>query len=327
MQKINELFKAMNIRAEVLNVTEGLRTKEYRVSLQLGEKVSKIRGISEELALAVRSLSAPQIKLDSRSGHVVIETTVTDKPITISLKDLIRSTDLSKYILPLVLGKSMQGKTTTIDLADCPHLLIGGTTGSGKSVLSKSILASLAARYSPNDLQFILLDPKGTELTQYASSNYCLKYAQDYSASTSVLEKLVAIMEDRYVQLSKAGYSSWNDYRRTHSNEPFVVVLIDELVDLLLQDKKKDMYVSLTRLLQKARAAGIHIVANTQRPSAKVVDGVLKANMPTQIALRTTSHYDSRIIIGTDGAEKLVGKGDMLVNYNGKVARVQGAFI
>lgn len=325
MQRINQLFDAMKIRAEVVAVTEGLRTREYCVSLKLGEKVSKIRSIGEELALAVRSLSAPEIKLDSRSGHVIIETTTTDEPITIPLADLISTMDLSKYILPLVLGKDMHGHTTTIDLADCPHLLIGGTTGAGKSVLSKSILCSLAAKHSADDLKFILLDPKGTELTEFASSDYCQKYTRDYGGATATLSRLVDVMESRYDAMSKVGCSNWSQYKQGRTDEPYIVVLIDELVDLLLQDKDKSMYIALTRLLQKARAAGIHIVSNTQRPSAKVVDGVLKANMGTQIALRTTSNYDSRIIIGRDGAEKLVGKGDMLVHHGGKLVRVQGA--
>lgn len=321
---INQLFSAMKIKAHVSSYSEGLRTCQFKIKLDLGEKVSKIRGISEELSLLVQSISRPKIELDTTSGHVVIETTTTDKPITIPFETLIHSVNIEQYELPLVIGVDMQGNPLVVDLADAPHVLIGGATGAGKSVLCKTVINSLMARYGSGDIQFGFIDPKSTELSQFKDSSYCGLYASDYESSVELVEKAIVVMEDRYKLLNLKGCTTLKELRRTERH-PYIVIMIDELADILLQDKKEYLFTRLVRLLQKARAAGIHVIANTQRPSRDVVKGLLKANMPVQIALKTSSNFDSRVIIGEDGAEKLIGKGDMLVRYNGHITRVQGA--
>jgi S-DNA-T family DNA segregation ATPase FtsK/SpoIIIE len=324
--QINKLFDVMKIRAHVSSFKEGLRTCQYHIDLGLGEKVSKIRALDEELSLLVRSLSTPQITLDSKLGKVVIETTTTDEPISIPFTSLLHKAQLNNYILPLLVGSDMAGNPFTMELAECPHILIGGTTGSGKSILSQTMLESLIHRHDPQDLQLGLIDPKGTELTKYKESPYCAIYASNHDSITDTIYKAVDVMEDRYKLLSSKGMSSIHELRKTEKH-PYIVLMIDELADILIQDKKEHLYTGLIRLLQKSRAAGIYIIANTQRPSKDVVTGLMKSVMPTRVALKVASHYDSRIIIDETGAENLVGKGDMLIKYNGKTTRVQGAII
>lgn len=325
ISKINQLFQVLKIKARVESIREGLRTCEYLIKLEIGERVSKIKALSEELSLIINSLSSPKIKLNTATGHVIIETTTTTDAITITLSSIINQVN-PKYNLPLALGKDMYNRPFSIDLADSPHLLIGGTTGSGKSILTKTILYSLANKHASADLQFILIDPKGTELVDFKNSNYCLTHITTAEKAAELFDVLVGEMERRFKILSKHGK---NDIKSLEGEDklPFVVVIIDELADLLMQDKKKFIYERLVRILQKARAAGIHVVANTQRPSKDIVSGLIKSNMPVQIALRTANNYDSRTIIGEDGAEKLVGKGDMLVRHNGKITRIQGAYV
>lgn len=326
---VNRLFDTMGIGAHVTAVSDGLRTRRYKVKLDIGERVSKIRAIREELSLATQSISPPLIELDSSSGHVVIEVTTTNKPIIVSLDQLINQVDLSEYELPLLLGSSMQGGPFVIDLMTGPHLLIGGATGSGKSVLSKTIIHSLIHKLSPKDLQFGLIDPKGTELSSFKKGEYCGSYASDYESTCSVLDRAINIMERRYELLSSLELVNIQELRKrgNYSNLFYIVIIIDELADLILQDRRDRLFSKLVKLLQKSRAAGIHIIANTQRPSRDVIKGLIHANMPIQIALRTTSNHDSRVIIGTDGAEDLVGRGDMLVRHNGTITRVQGAIV
>jgi S-DNA-T family DNA segregation ATPase FtsK/SpoIIIE len=321
---INQLFNAMKIRAHVASYSEGLRTCQYKIKLDLGEKVSKVKAISEELALLVQSINKPKIDLDTVSGHIVIETTVTNKPIIVPFDTLISHVDLKQYELPLVPGVDMQGNPIVIDLADAPHILIGGTTGAGKSVLCNTLIRSLMTKYSPEDIQFGLIDPKSTELSQFKDSGYCSLYASDYESASELIEKALIVMEDRYKVLNLHKCTTLKELRKKERH-PYIIIIIDELADILLQDKKEYLFTKLVRLLQKSRAAGIHVIANTQRPSRDVLKGLLKANMPVQIALKTSSNFDSRVIIGEDGAEKLVGKGDMLVRYNGTITRVQGA--
>lgn len=323
---INQLFASMSIKAQVVGEQQGLRTCRYFVKLDLGEKVSKIRNIDEEISLLIKSISKPSLYLDTKSGHVVIEATTSDEPIELHLSDLLKKIDLQQYILPLVLGSDMYGSPFVVDLADAPHIIIGGTTGAGKSVFTKTALTSLMHRYAPSELQFGLIDPKGTELTLFKNTAYSAIYASDFLTSVELLEKAVDVMEERYKLLSDKGVSALKDLPPAERlNHPFIVIVIDELADIILQDKKDQAFTNLVRLLQKSRAAGIHIIVNTQRPSRDIIKGLLRANLPVQVALKTTSNHDSRIIIGEEGAEKLVGKGDMLVNINGKITRVQGA--
>jgi S-DNA-T family DNA segregation ATPase FtsK/SpoIIIE len=316
----------MKIRAHVERFEQGLRTCKYFIKLELGEKVSKIRSVSEEISLLIKSITSPTFYLDTKSGYVVFETTTTDEPIAIKLNQILQTVDLQKYTLPIVIGSDMERSPFILDLATAPHILVGGTTGAGKSILTKTALYSLMHRYGPAELQFGLIDPKGTELTTFKDTPYGAIYSNDYMSCVELLNKAVEVMESRYNFLANKKVSSLKELPRSERLEhPYIVIVIDELADIILQDKKGQVFTSLVRLLQKSRAAGIHIIVNTQRPSRDIIKGLLRANLPVQIALRTVSHHDSRIIIGEDGAEKLVGKGDMLININNKITRVQGA--
>lgn len=325
LDQINQLFKAMNISAVAERIQDGLRTRKYLIKLSIGEKVSKIRMIVEEIALLVNSITKPSIELDTKTGYVIIETTISDKPLNISLDNILKQENLNKYILPLALGKDMDGNNIMIDLATCPHLLIGGSTGSGKSVLIRSMIKTLVSKHDPSDLQLVLIDPKGTELSEMKDSPYTACHISTYQKCEEVFNQLTRLMETRYQMFTKYNVKKLEELRQ-HKKEPYIVVVIDELADLLLKDKKQDnILTKFIILIQKSRAAGIHIVVNTQRPSRDVINGLIQDNIETRIALKTVSHHNSKLIIGQAGAENLVGMGDMLVKHQGKITRVQGA--
>ena len=325
IQQINKLFEAFKIKASAVDIQEGLRTVKYFVLLEPGEKISKIKNIQQELALEIRSLTTPSITLKPDTGHLIIEATISNKPLHISLEDIFTK-HKPKCELPLVLGKTMDGNVYEIDLASAPHLLIAGTTGSGKSVITSTIVKSLTHHLDSNDLKLIFIDPKQIELNKFKDSKFTMGHATQPKEALSFLKLLVELMNVRYQRMSNKNINSFKELRKQEAElHPYVVIVIDELADLLLQDSNDQIFSSLVCLLQKSRAAGIHIICNTQRPSRDIIKGLLKANLPVQIALKTTSSVDSRIILGTDGAESLVGRGDMLVNYNGQVTRVQAA--
>lgn len=327
--QLNKLFQSFKIHAHVSHFYEGLRTTRYFVNIELGEKISKIKSLEEEIALAIKCYSRPKFLLKPETGHLVIEATTNSSSISIELEQILLN-HKSNSKLPLILGKNMDGETYELDLGSAPHLLIAGTTGSGKSVVTNTIIKSLQNYLSESELRFAFIDPKQVELSKYSNSNYSLCHTTSGEQVLVLLNTLVSIMEARYKIMSQRGYSCFsqlfNEAKKLNlQNTFYIVVVIDELADLLMQDQQGKIFNLLGRLLQKSRASGIHIVANTQRPSRDVIKGILRANMPAQIALKTTSAIDSRIIIGQDGAESLFGKGDMLVNYNGQVARVQAA--
>lgn len=333
-QEMNELFRSRNINAQVEQVTAGLRTNKYYIKLNLAEKVSKIRSLEEDLMLRLKAKFIPSIYIED--GYVVVEVLHNTGSIEIALSSLLQRVEMGRFNLPLVIGSTMQGDPLVIDLTDSnsPHLLIGGTTGSGKSVLLKTIVQSLVSRYRFKDknaanygAELILIDPKGTELCEFQSLNQTLSYCTDYQDACFALEQAIEVMETRYKLFPTYNVQNLSELRSTvhDSDNQYIVIIIDELADLLLQDSKKRMRTALTRLTQKSRAAGIHLVVATQNPKRDILDGAIKANMPTKIALRTNSSIESRIIIDADGAESLVGKGDMLVNFCGSIIRAQGA--
>lgn len=322
LQLLNQLFAAMKVKATAEYVRDGLRTRKYYIKPALGEKISKIRAIGSEISLQIRSINEPSFSLDTSTGHVVVETTINTGPITIPLSQILQYVNLTQHELPLVLGSDMDRTIFVLDLAKAPHILIGGTTGGGKSILCRTILNSLLAKYSRGGISLGLIDPKGNQLLDFKTTNNY--HLPSYEKAKHYLGKVVQEMDKRYQVMASRGVRSFSDLHR-NEGYPYIVILIDELADLLLVDHDKEFFISLVRLLQKSREAGIHIVANTQRPSADIVKGIIKTNMPVQIALKVASNHDSRIIIGEEGAEKLIGMGDMLVNANGKITRVQGA--
>lgn len=199
MDNLNQLLVALKIRGQVVKIQEGLRTRRYFIKLKIGEKVSKIKSISDEITLVVGSLTVPQIYIDTQSKCVVVETTFDDKPLDISLEEILKVSNLEDYSLPLVIGKTMQGTALILDLSTSPHILVGGTTGSGKSILMKTMIRSLLYKYpSEKDLQFIFVDPKGTELVQHKNSSHTGVYITKQEEIPNLLEQSIRIMETRY---------------------------------------------------------------------------------------------------------------------------------
>lgn len=326
--QLNKLFLAMKIKARCVDVVDGLRTRDYYIKLELGEKVSRVKGISQEIALALRSLNAPTIELEPSSGSIKIVTTTNNESIIIPFNEVIQNLDMNSFEIPLLAGIKMDRTPLMLDLAHAPHLLVAGTTGAGKSVLVRSMIEGMIYKRTSQDVSLCLFDPKLTELQRYSESNFCCNYSTDYESILNATRSLIELMEKRYEIMSKSKISDFKELRRNNeSKQPYVVVIIEELADILLQDKKDRFRNMLIRLLQKSRAAGIHIIANTQRPSREIVCGLIKANMPIQIALKCSTGFDSRTILGEDGAENLVGKGDMLVKFNGRTIRAQATFI
>ena len=279
-----------------------------------GIKISQIVNLADDLALAMKAKrvrivapipgkSAVGVEIPNRYGQ------------TVYLKEIITSGEFqnSKFILPLALGKTISGGPFVVDLAGMPHLLIAGATGSGKSVCLNSIITSLLYRLSPESVRFILIDPKMLELTAYNDLPHLekpvvteIKYAEK-SLGEAVIE-----MEDRYRRLAKVSVRNIADYNKTSSEPlPYVVIIVDELADLMMSGSNR-IEMLITRLAQMARAVGIHLILATQRPSVDVITGLIKANFSTRIAFQVATKVDSRTILDMNGAEKLLGKGDLL---------------
>lgn len=276
-----------------------------------GIRASRIVGIAADVAVAA-GLGPVRARLDPTAGRVVLESARAVRQ-TVRLGDVYDPH--APGALPITLGTDVAGVPVTIDLADAPHLMIGGTTGSGKSVLVNAILTSLILRHSPGELALVLIDPKRTELAPYAAlPHLALPLAVEPWAAVQALETCVDEMESRY--------------RKPRPGAPRIVVVVDELADLMLASRRS-VEPLIVRLGQKARAAGIHLVLATQRPSVDVVTGLIKANMPTRIALRTASRVDSRVILDRPGAEALLGRGDGLLSRGGAAdpVRIHGALV
>jgi S-DNA-T family DNA segregation ATPase FtsK/SpoIIIE len=263
----------------------------------------------------------------------------------IGFADLIEAPDFKnpKKKLPIAMGVDIFGKPIIEDLAEMPHLLVAGSTGSGKSVFMNTLIGSLIARHSAKDLRFIMIDPKMVEMAAYNSLPHMARPVVTDAAADAkqVLNEVVSEMEDRYQRMRAVGVrnidgfneavktrkkSEFLDFNGRWAPMPYLVLIIDEMADMMML-LGKDAEQPITRIAQKARAAGIHMVMATQRPSAEVVTGLIKANFPTRVAFRVLSGIDSRTILDQSGAETLLGKGDMLFLSSGGTQRLHGAFL
>ena len=294
-----------------------------------GVKVSKIINLSEDIARNTSSESA-RIATIPGSSSVGIELPKSFRE-NVYLSEIISSKDFSKknIKLPIALGKSISGLPIIGDLSSMPHLLIAGTTGSGKSVCINTIILSLLYKHTPEKCKFILIDPKMLELSTYEGIPHLLcPVITEAKRAASVLGWVVKEMESRYRLMTRVGVRNIDGYNEKHKiSMPYIVVIVDEMSDLMLvAGKEIENYIQ--KLSQMARAAGIHIIMATQRPSVDVITGTIKANFPTRISFQVTSKIDSRTILGEQGAEQLLGKGDMLfMAGGGKVIRVHGPFV
>src|ERR1035437_2695494 len=346
--RLKKTLSDFGIEAEIVNVVDGPVISRFDLELATGVKVAKVENLAADIALAMK---VEMVRVAAVPGKSLlgIEVPKMDKK-TIYLKELIED-DLftgSSSLLTLAIGRDLSGKPVIAKLEEMPHLLIAGSTGSGKSVCINSIITSILYKASPDEVKMLLVDPKKVELTQYNDMPHLMApVITDPKHAAYVLKRLVAEMKSRYDLLSAEGAQNIEIYNRKimEFNEdirkdpdvqpedfkkslPFIVLIIDELADLMTM-AKQSVEESLQRLAQLARAVGIHLILATQRPSVDVITGIIKANFPSRIAFKVKSQIDSRTILDTKGAEALLGKGDMLYNPANliKPIRGQAAFV
>ncbi|WP_277679905.1 FtsK/SpoIIIE family DNA translocase [Gracilibacillus dipsosauri] len=339
VRKLEKTFDSFGVKAKVTKVHVGPAVTKYEVYPSAGVKVSKIVSLHDDLALA---LAAKDLRIEAPiPGKSAIGIEVPNQEIaTVALKEVLEVTKNKEAKLMFALGRNISGDAVTAELNKMPHLLIAGATGSGKSVCVNGIITSILMRAKPHEVKMMMIDPKKVELNVYNGIPHLLSpVVTDPKKAARALKKVVSEMERRYDLFSDTGtrnIEGYNDYvrRMNKSSEenqpllPYIVVLIDELADLMMV-ASGDVEDAITRLAQMARAAGIHLIIATQRPSVDVITGVIKANIPSRIAFSVSSQTDSRTILDSGGAEKLLGRGDMLflpVGAN-KPTRIQGAFL
>ena len=327
---INATLLSFKITTYDFEEIKGAAVTLYKFRPQLGIRVSKIRGLKDELA-AVLGVSSVRIIAPLADGSVGIEVPNKQKPI-LPLKDILCSPEYltSDMSLPLAIGRTVTNDIFMADLADMPHLLVAGATGQGKSVGLNVMLMSLLHKKTPDELKLVLIDPKKVELSVYsklAGSYLAHPVITEVEEAQNVLTALCNIMDERYDLVSSAGKRNIKEYNSLSIVEPmpYIVVVIDEYGDLVMQ-AGREMERAICRLAQKARAVGIHLIISTQRPSATVVTGNIKANFPVRIAFRTTTGTDSRVVLDQTGAEKLTGRGDMIYFAGAETTRVQCAY-
>ena len=335
--RLNETLASFKIDAHISNVTRGPSVTRYEVELEKGVRLNKLTTCADDNAL---SLGASGVRIAPVPGKIsVVGIEVPNQAVTnVSLREVIDSPEFSraKSRSSIAVGKDIGGSCIVGNIAKFPHMLIAGTTGSGKSVCMNSIIISLLYKASPEDVKLIMVDPKMVELGIYNGIPHLLiPVVTDPKKAAGSLQWAVTEMMRRYRSMSDAGvrdlesYNSMIDGGEVEGQRlPQVVVIIDELADLMLV-AAKEVEESICRIAQMGRAAGIHLIIATQRPSADVITGLMKANIPSRIAFAVASAMESRIILDTQGAEKLVGKGDMLYSPigSGKPQRVQGCFV
>jgi len=351
-QKVRQLETALeNFKtgAEVVDIQRGPSVTMFEIALAPGVKVNKIVSLSDDLAIAMRAESVRIVAPIPGKSTVGIEIP-NDVKERVSLRELISSSEFQNgdHILPVFIGRDVAGSPVIADLTSMPHLLIAGATGSGKSVCINSIIASILMTQTPDDVRLVLIDPKMVELSGFEDVPHLLSpVVTDMKKAPGVLEWAVKKMDERYDILATVGVrhiKQFNDLgeekirkrlinRGAETEEvpfhlPYIVVVVDEYADLMML-ASKEIEKSITRLAQKSRAIGIHVILATQRPSVDVITGLIKANMTVRIAFKVSSKVDSRTILDRNGAEKLVGQGDMLFLPPGRseLVRCQGTFL
>ncbi|EGC8343523.1 TPA: DNA translocase FtsK [Listeria monocytogenes] len=340
-KKLEDTFESFGVKAKITQVHLGPAVTKYEVQPSVGVKVSKIVSLSDDIALA---LAAKDIRIEAPiPGKSAIGIEVANQNVAmVSLREVLENNPKNNpdEKLQIALGRDISGEAMMSNLDKMPHLLVAGATGSGKSVCINGIITSILLRAKPHEVKMMMIDPKMVELNVYNGIPHLLApVVTNPKKAAQALQKVVAEMERRYDLFSHTGtrnMQGYNDYVKKHNelNEekqpelPFIVVIVDELADLMMV-ASNDVEDAITRLAQMARAAGIHLIIATQRPSVDVITGVIKANIPSRIAFAVSSSIDSRTILDMGGAEKLLGRGDMLLLPVGssKPTRIQGAFL
>ncbi|MBP3461126.1 MAG: cell division protein FtsK [Bacilli bacterium] len=343
VEVLQQVLKDFGVEGHVVAINPGPTVTQYEMEIKSGTKVSKVASLNKEIALA---LAARDVRIEAPiPGKSTIGVEIPNKvKSSVTIREILEkvpsSYDDAKLLVTL--GKNIMGKPVYAEINKTPHLLVAGSTGSGKSVCINSIIVSILMRTKPDEVKLVLVDPKKVELSMYNGIPHLLApVVTDPRKANIALKKIVSEMERRYDIFSDsktkniAGYNAYVDKENEKRSEedklrhlPFIVVIIDELADLMLV-AAKEVEDSIMRITQMARAAGIHLIVATQRPSADVITGVIKANIPSRIAFAVASNIDSRTILDSSGAEKLLGKGDMLFLPQGENTpiRIQGTFL
>ena len=345
-QIINTL-KNYDIAIQRISATVGPTVTLYEIVPAAGVRISRIKNLEDDIALSLSALGIRIIAPIPGKGTIGIEVPNHKKSV-VSMKTLLSSEKFQRnnYALPIAIGKKIDNENFIVDLTTMPHLLMAGATGQGKSVGLNAILISLLYKKHPSQLKFVLIDPKKVELSIYRviEKHFLAKLPgedepiiTDTKKVVYTLNALCIEMDRRYDMLKEAGTRNIKEYnekfaarrlnpQKGHEYLPFIVLVIDEFADLIMT-AGKEVEMPIARLAQLARAVGIHLIIATQRPSVNIITGTIKANFPARIAFKVSSKIDSRTILDAGGAEQLIGKGDMLISYNGEITRLQCAFV
>ena len=356
--RVNEILSYYGIKTGKITFVKGPSVTRYRVSLLDSRQVRKIQTLESDLVMSLTACGVRIIPPKISNGKYVYIEIPNEKPELVTMRTILdsqRFQDENDMQLPVALGYTISNEVFMFDLAKAPHLLVGGACGTGKSVTVNAIIASLLHKKKPSELKFVLVDPKMVEFSPYKPlwNSYLDAFSDTERENLIItdcddlivkLNALVAEMENRYTLLMDAGVSNIKDYNAMitsyqldtdkqvtptlrHYYLPYIIVIIDEYGDFIMRAGKQ-VETPIVRITQKAHTVGVHMILATQRPSVNIVTGVIKANIPTRIALRTQRMIDSRTILDAKGAEQLIGRGDMLysdAHYN--ITRVQGAYI
>lgn len=347
--RIISTLRNYDIEIQKISATVGPTVTLYEIIPAAGVRISRIKNLEDDIALSLAALGIRIIAPIPGKGTIGIEVPNTKKTL-VSMKTLLESDKFTQnnFSLPIAIGKKINNENFIVDLASMPHLLMAGATGQGKSVGLNAILVSLLYSKHPSQLKFVLVDPKKVELSIYKTieKHFLAKLPGDAEEDAIItdtkkvvhtLNALCIEMDNRYDLLKEAGCRNLKEYNekfaarklnpeKGHQFLPFIVLVVDEFADLIMT-AGKEVEMPIARLAQLARAIGIHLIIATQRPSVNIITGTIKANFPARIAFKVSSKIDSRTILDTGGAEQLIGKGDMLISYNGEVVRLQCAFV
>jgi len=347
---LEQTFKSFGLNIRVVEIATGPVIAQYEVELEAGLRLSKITGLADDLAIALRVPSVRIVAPIPGKNTVGVEVPNEQRQV-VRLREVIEECDSSakKMNIPVFLGKDVSGNPLTVDLAKMPHLLIAGRTGTGKSVCLNAIITSILMTCRPDDVRMLMIDPKMVELSGYARLPHLMHpVVTDMKKAEAILAWAVEKMEERYSLLAKAGVrhiNSYNDlgreelYRRLEVDEtdgasgipeklPFIVIIADEMADLMMT-AGKEVETHIIRLAQKSRAVGIHLILATQKPTVDVITGLIKSNLPARLSFQVASKTDSRVVLDENGADKLLGNGDMLFLWPGTsvIMRGQGTYL
>jgi DNA segregation ATPase FtsK/SpoIIIE, S-DNA-T family len=345
--QIISTLKNYDINIQKISATVGPTVTLYEIIPAAGVRISRIKNLEDDIALSLAALGIRIIAPIPGKGTIGIEVPNAKKTV-VSMKTLLASEKFqnNNFALPIAIGKKIDNENFIVDLASMPHLLMAGATGQGKSVGLNAILVSLLYKKHPSQLKFVLVDPKKVELSIYKTieKHFLAKLPGEEDAIITDTKKVVHTlnalcieMDNRYDLLKEAGCRNIREYNekfaarklnpeKGHQFLPFIVLVVDEFADLIMT-AGKEVEMPIARLAQLARAVGIHLIIATQRPSVNIITGTIKANFPARIAFKVSSKIDSRTILDAGGAEQLIGKGDMLISYNGELVRLQCAFV